>query len=195
MSRLRPAICAGLCLFAGAGAAQTDGENRGGLTRVLELRAHQALIEQSHRAEVTLAPFETDGCSGGLSDIWRLVSGQFPDFAAAHQEIPPWEYCCVEHDRTYHDGGGADTAEASYSARVQADDALRSCVMQTGETRKQQVATHYEVEPDSVTRAYGVIADAMHLAVRFGGAPCSGLPWRWGFGWPECSVLQLSTQE
>lgn len=34
-------------------------------------------------------PFSTDGCSGGLSWLWRRA------FAAA----PPWEGVCVDHDR------------------------------------------------------------------------------------------------
>ena len=33
---------------------------------------------------------------------------------------------------------------------------------------------------------YEVIGDLMYRAVRIGGIPCSGLPWRWGYGWPEC---------
>ena len=34
--------------------------------------------------------------------------------------------------------------------------------------------------------AYETISEAMYQAVRAGGAPCSGLPWRWGYGWPQC---------
>ena len=33
---------------------------------------------------------------------------------------------------------------------------------------------------------YAAIAELMYRAVRIGGIPCSGLPWRWGYGWPEC---------
>jgi hypothetical protein len=33
---------------------------------------------------------------------------------------------------------------------------------------------------------YQGIADLMYRAVRLGGIPCSGLPWRWGYGWPAC---------
>lgn len=40
-------------------------------------------------------PFETDGCSGGLSLIWRLATGR----------PPPWEGACVDHDRAYWAGG------------------------------------------------------------------------------------------
>ena len=37
----------------------------------------------------TLTPFTTDGCSGGLSDAWRVVADRFPAFAEAHREAPP----------------------------------------------------------------------------------------------------------
>ena len=30
------------------------------------------------------------------------------------------------------------------------------------------------------------IADLMYRAVRIGGVPCTGLPWPWDYGWPEC---------
>jgi len=42
-----------------------------------------------------LKPFTTDGCSGGMSLLWRKVIGH----------PPPWEDLCVEHDRAYHVGG------------------------------------------------------------------------------------------
>jgi hypothetical protein len=192
MTRLR--ICALACsvvVFATVTAHAEDGSDAGGLNRLLEQPAHQALMDSISRPDVALAPFETDGCSGGLSNVWTLVSGQFPDFAAAHENRPPWETCCIAHDRVYHAAGRTTTAADSFAARLLADEDLRSCVIATGELRKEQVAAHYGVESASVMTAYGVIADAMKIAVRFGGAPCSGLPWRWGYGYPECSILAL----
>lgn len=171
--------------------AQSDEGESGGISRALELPAHRALIARIGRDGTKPAPFETDGCSGGLSEVWRLVSSQLPDFAAAHEQAPPWEACCVTHDRAYHAITGAQTAEASYDARLLADAALRSCVVDTGESRKARIAAHYEVDTETVEQAYDVIAESMYLAVRFGGGPCSGLPWRWGYGWPDCSILQL----
>ena len=35
-------------------------------------------------------------------------------------------------------------------------------------------------------RHHEAVASLMYRAVRLGGIPCSGLPWRWGYGWPEC---------
>jgi hypothetical protein len=40
-------------------------------------------------------PFTTDGCSGGMTALWRLVS----------RRDPPWQGACVEHDRAYWRGG------------------------------------------------------------------------------------------
>ncbi|MEP3330868.1 hypothetical protein [Sedimentitalea sp.] len=175
--------------------AQSDEGESGGITKALEMPAHRTLITRIGQDGTTLAPFQTDGCSGGLSDVWRLVSSQLPDFAEAHEEAPPWEACCVSHDRAYHGIIGADTAAASYNARLQADAELRSCVMETGESRKDSVAAHYDVEVETVEEAYEIIAQSMYLAVRFGGGPCSGLPWRWGYGWPDCSILRLGGAE
>lgn len=139
------------------------------------------------RDSAELTPFETDGCSGGLSYSWQVVADTFPDFADAHNQKPPWELCCVLHDRAYHDAGGAATAQDSYQARLDADKALETCVKETGDTRLSDLADHYGVDEKQIRSAYDAIANAMYLAVRFGGGPCTGLPWRWGFGYPSCT--------
>lgn len=166
-----------------------EAEDDGGFSRMLELPAHRALIRLIKKPATTLDAFETDGCSGGLSQVWQLVADQIPDFKAAHQSEPPWEQCCVVHDRVYHNAGGATDASASFAARLTADRALEACVEDTGTARRDMLAIRYEVTPDQVDAAYRTIAGAMLLAVRFGGAPCSGLPWRWGFGYANCSIL------
>lgn len=188
--RTVPRVAALVVLVAGPVLAQ---EPETGLTRTLELRAHQALIDRIARPDTGLAPFETDGCSGGLSQVWGMVSARFPEFAETYEAAPPWEACCFTHDRAYHAAAEASTAEESYDARVLADAELRSCVNETGRLRRSELAEQYGVTPDRVELAYGLIADAMHLAVRFGGGPCSGLSWRWGYGYPNCSVLQTLT--
>lgn len=181
-------VCVALCLGGpGVVAAQADDADAGGFARTLELPAHQALSTVRNQ---TLAPFETDGCSGGLSEVWRLVADQFPEFSAVHEQVPPWESCCVIHDRAYHDGGGTADPEASFAARLTADRALAACVVEVGQDRNAEMAKTYNASPAQVTGAYDTISGAMYLAVRFGGAPCSGLPWRWGFGYPGCSILQ-----
>lgn len=160
--------------------------------RTLELPAHRALMAVRQAAD--LVPFTTDGCSGGLSEGWTLVADAFPDFAAAHQVSPPWEACCVTHDRAYHAAGDARTAEASWQARLDADRGLQSCVRATAGDRADALADLYGMTPGQVRDAYATIAGAMFLAVRFGGGPCSGLPWRWGFGYPSCTLLDAIGQ-
>lgn len=158
------------------------------LMRGIEMPGHRALIEQSEGAELT--SFETDGCSGGLSASWRWVAKQFPQVGELYQEHPPWEYCCVTHDRAYHNAGGAETAEESFDARLAADDALHACVVEHGDRHAEDYADRYDMTPDQIRSVHAITADAMYGAVRFGGGPCSGLPWRWGFGYPGCSVLK-----
>lgn len=156
---------------------------------------HNALMTTLDRSDPQLAPFETDGCSGGLSEVWRLVADSFPDFAAAHETAPPWEVCCVVHDRAYHNASGARDAAASFDFRLKADQALQACVVETGESRKEEISAVYRVTPDRISSAYAAIAGAMYLAVRVGGWPCSGLPWRWGFGYAGCTNFTNGSQE
>lgn len=157
------------------------------LARSLEMPAHRALM--AVRSGAAPAPFVTDGCSGGLSEAWPLVAGHFPELTAPGAAAPVFEPCCVIHDRAYHDAGGATDAEASFDARLAADRALRACVIERGNAISARDPAGAGTRPQELDRAYRAIAGAMYLAVRFGGAPCSGLPWRWGFGYPGCSVL------
>jgi hypothetical protein len=181
-----------LGLSAACSASAQDKDDEGALSalrRTLELPGHRALMSEVADPGTTLAPFVTDGCSGGLSSTWAIVADVFPGFAEAHEGRPPWEDCCVAHDRLYHDAAGATattTADESFDARLDADEALRTCVIAGGETRVEALAASYDVTPAQVRLAYSAIGDAMFNAVRFGGAPCSGLPWRWGFGYPGC---------
>lgn len=138
------------------------------LDRTAELWAHKALMDA--RNGQTLAQFSTDGCSGGMSALWRQLSADFPTLADIAGTHPPWEECCIAHDRTYFSAGNATTAEESFEARRVADNALYQCIVKS--------------DP-----ANGPIADAMYLAVRAGGGPCTGLNWRWGYGLPGCLPL------
>lgn len=153
----------------------------------LEFEAHRALQRTRERDGVTLNAFTTDGCSGGQSMIWGFVADAFPDFKTRHQELPPWESCCVTHDRAYHNGGEAVTALASFQARLAADDALQSCVEATAQSRSTELAEAYDLTPEDVKTAYKSIAKSMYYAVRLGGGPCTGLAWRWGYGYPNCT--------
>jgi len=154
----------------------------------IEIRQHERLVDARISGTVKLAPFKSDGCSGGQSAGWDLLARTFPELAKRHGSLPPWQLCCVAHDRAYHAGGGrrAD-AGASYTARRRADDQLRQCVIQTGERRMQVLMADYGLSRNQVSALYRSIADVMYQTVRLGGVPCTGLPWRWGFGWPQCN--------
>lgn len=172
-----------LCSFGQAaqaqGVAATDG-----LQRRFEMPAHHALIGAMQ--DSSLSTFETDGCSGGMSWSWRMLSDVFPRFEAAQGTHPPWEHCCIAHDRAYHYAGGVTEAEASYAARLDADAALRHCVASPSDGDVTAMAARYDVSEDQIRFAHDLIATSMYRAVRFGGGPCTGLPWRWGFGYPAC---------
>lgn len=155
------------------------------LSEFIELPAHQLLVKTITETEGPNA-FTTDGCSGGMSASWSGISDLFPALKVRHGEVLPWRHCCVTHDRAYHTAGGAQTAQASYDARLAADEALRACVIANGETRKTIVAEEYNVSPESVAIAYATLAETMFQSVRLGGGPCTGLPWRWGYGFPNC---------
>ncbi|MCF8533065.1 MAG: hypothetical protein K9G48_08685 [Reyranella sp.] len=47
--------------------------------------------------------FTTDGCSGGMTWLWRRV----------FHRPPPWNDLCVEHDRAYWKGGTAEMRRAA----------------------------------------------------------------------------------
>jgi hypothetical protein len=157
------------------------------LERQLELRHHADLLAVITASGSTLAEFTTDGCSGGLSIGWEYLAEEIEDVRNYHGFRPPWEDCCIEHDRLYHAGAAIGaTAEESFEARKQADLALMACVVETGNTRVEELTSEYGVSPGTVQTLYAAIAELMYRAVRLGGVPCSGLPWRWGYGWPKC---------
>ena len=53
----------------------------------------------------------------------------------------------------------------------------------------EDLAKAYETDEKAVIETYDAIAAAMFHSVRLGGGPCSGLPWRWGYGYPQCPTI------
>ena len=155
------------------------------IERQLEVSGHEPLLERI--AESSLNAFSTDGCSGGLSAGWEQIAARFPEFAAIHGDEPPWQACCVAHDRAYH-SGGADSATAveSFEQRKAADLELATCVVATGVARSGDLAGIYGLSEAQIAGLYLSISELMYRAVRLGGIPCTNLPWRWGYGWPLC---------
>ncbi len=176
--------------FIGNSNAETDSRMESSvdaLERQLEMGRHKQLTALKIRPDSALAEFTTDGCSGGLSVGWQFLAGKIKSFQSIHGTEPPWESCCIMHDREYHIGGGRETtAGKSFEARREADLTLRICVQGIGLERAPELSRKYNVSAREVEIIYAGIADLMYRAVRMGGMPCTGLPWRWGYGWPEC---------
>lgn len=155
--------------------------------RQLEMGRHERLADRKAQPGSVLAPFTTDGCSGGLSEGWKYLSRKIDAFHTSMGSKPAWESCCVTHDRAYHTGGERfSAAQDSFLARKQADLALKACVLATGKNQAPVLAAEYKLTPQDVDALYSTIAALMYRAVRVGGMPCIGLPWRWGYGWPTC---------
>lgn len=72
--------------------------------------------------------------------------------------------------------------------------ALKACVLETGVQRAPQLSGAYNISEKEVALIYTAIADLMYRAVRIGGMPCTGLPWRWSYGWPKCNDHSGQTQ-
>ncbi|EIC23894.1 hypothetical protein [Thiorhodovibrio frisius] len=160
------------------------------IEQAFELSQHERLRRLATFRQDHLAPFVSDGCSGGLSAIWTQLSEWLPAFLAIHDDRPPWESCCIAHDRAYHAGGLEEpSAQASFDARLRADQVLRACVIETAPNRAAALAAHYGLRHEQVEQLYALIADLMYRSVRLGGGPCTGLPWRWGYGLPDCGLL------
>jgi hypothetical protein len=160
------------------------------LEQQLELQHHRHLLARMAAPGSTLAAFTTDGCSGGLSIGWEYLAEHIDSIRKQHGMRPTWEDCCIAHDRRYHAGAIAGaTAADSFEARKQADLALEDCVIETGARRSPELSDEYGVSVDTIHSLYATIAGLMYRAVRVGGIPCSGLPWRWGYGWPACSIM------
>jgi hypothetical protein len=134
---------------------------------------------------VQINTFATDGCSGGMSEAWVFLAQALPEFSEKFGARPVWEDCCVAHDRVYWRG---DT-ENGFSKRMQADQALRSCVQAYGPRLAPELATRHGLAGERVTSIFNVAGEMMYQAVRIGGKPCTLLPWRWGYGWPQCPLF------
>lgn len=182
-------VCIGW-LLPGNLVAEPDNEAESRLDELewtLELGRHEKLVSQKQQSGSSLSPFTTDGCSGGLSVGWRQLSEVIDQVKQNHGESPPWESCCITHDLAYYEAGSREiTAAMSFEARLNADRQLQACVVETGKQRAGVLSLQYKLTIEDVEQIYRVIADLMYRAVRIGGVPCSGLPWRWGYGWPDC---------
>ncbi len=156
------------------------------LEKHFEMSRHEKLLVVKS-SQASLSDFTSDGCSGGLSVGWEYLAAKIPDFEAKHGTVPAWHTCCETHDVAYHSGGPEDsTAIASFEARRKADLILKACVVETGKKRIPELSKEYNISETEFELIYQGIANMMYGAVRIGGLPCTDLPWRWGYGWPQC---------
>ena len=159
---------------------------------LLEREQMRRLAAAQAKAGSEIDEFRSDGCSGGLSAAWQFLAETSPDFKRTAGDLPPWEHCCVAHDRHYWRGA----TDRGFEARLAADRELRACVLRTGVTEQQRLAQLLGLSPAEVLEAFDVVGEMMFRAVRLGGGPCTGLPWRWGHGWPECAPdLDMLTED
>jgi len=149
------------------------------------------LAQVQQRVGVSMKPFSTDGCSGGLSLGWRNIAEGFPAFAESFGDHPLWEACCVEHDRAYWRG----ETQNGYEQRLNADKNLKQCVIAFGQTHSQMYAEQFALDKATIETQFTITANMMYAAVRIGGKPCSFLPWRWGYGWPHCFGMSTNPDE
>ncbi len=179
---LRPLAMALLLLPTLTGTSRAGTDPLEAAIRPLEEPRMARLAQLQRRLPVPLHDFESDGCSGGLSAGWERLVDQVPELAGRLGERPPWEACCVEHDRAYWHGPG----ENGYTRRLAADRELRQCVITTAEANREDWAARLGISPVQLDELMTGVAQAMYLAVRVAGGPCTGLDWRWGYGWPDC---------
>jgi len=186
MLRVSAAVLVIMACLAPAQAARTDisEDTLTKIERELETSRYPLLarIQSGHPEQ--LAVFTTDGCSGGLSDGWRFLASALPPFKHKFGNKPPYEACCVVHDRAYWRG---ETSQG-FDKRLQADTRLRECVVRYGHVHRQAFAREFHLSAETIDQNFRIVAFLMYRAVRAGGMPCTPFAWRWGYGWPPCST-------
>lgn len=155
----------------------------------IEQRFENYLLQQLASVQTdpnNLEPFSTDGCSGGMSEGWDSLAQLLPSFRELYGKQPPWEECCIEHDRVYWRGEISD----GYAKRKAADEVLEQCVRETGQKLTPKLMAEYDLDMEVISDGFNFAAEFMYAAVRVGGRPCSPFPWRWGYGWPACPLIE-----
>ncbi len=133
---------------------------------------------------VSIEPFTSDGCSGNISSAWNTsikgLSRLFTDIDARYFDTKriPFEDLCIAHDRAYHVG------EGGYAGRLRADNALRDGILTYALEDLENIKRRTGLSSDETALyLYERIADLVYFGVRLGGAPCSGKPYAWGYGY------------
>lgn len=172
-----------LCIPVTTWSSDSEGQDIDQIGRDIEQPRFERLARIQNDPQNKLSPFATDGCSGGLSSGWRFLATALPAFKDKFGDKPPYEGCCVEHDRAYWRG---ETVQG-FDKRLQADQTLKQCVATYGKQHKQEFAQEFHLSPEIIMQNFTIISTLMYKAVRVGGIPCSKFSWRWGYGWPPCN--------
>jgi hypothetical protein len=146
--------------------------------------ASEMLLLEETKKEVRISKFETDGCSGNVSEAWSLsirglsaLSKNFAEKYEGAQNIP-FEDACVRHDKIYYLGAGG------YDARLQADNKLRADIISYGINNAEQIRDRASLKTkEDAIFMYEIIAEAVYRGVRLGGGPCTGQSYAWGYGY------------
>lgn len=146
--------------------------------------AKQMQSLETAKQQYELTEFVTDGCSGNVSKGWTTAITQLSKVSNAFAEkyagteVIPFEEACVEHDRAYHRG------EGGYTARLKADNELRSAIIKYGIENTDTIQTRTGLDnPEEALFLYELVAESVYRGVRLGGAPCTGQPYAWGYGY------------
>jgi hypothetical protein len=147
-----------------------------------EVREMELLDKTKKQTE--LSKFKSDGCSGNISSGWTNAPGNNSIITQtfyktnSNTERIPFESACIKHDRTYHKGVGG------YVGRFIADNQLRSDIISYGIENSEEIKSRVGLKTEAeAILLYELIAEAIYRGVRLGGAPCTGEPYAWGFGY------------
>jgi len=138
-----------------------------------------------------LSPFETDGCSGNVSEGWtsavKTLSNISDDFSKKYsdQKNIPFESAGISHDKIYHQGVGG------YVSRLNAGNQLRADIIKYGINNWQDIIENTPLKTkEEVVFVFEKIAEVIYRSVRVGGFPCSGQPYAWGYGYNNGVCLE-----
>jgi hypothetical protein len=70
----------------------------------IEIGRHERFVERRAARDATLAPFRSDGCSGGLSSGWAFVSNAAPAVALFYDIVAKVESCRAVNSRRHETG-------------------------------------------------------------------------------------------
>ncbi|MFT5398236.1 MAG: hypothetical protein ACI8XW_001026 [Gammaproteobacteria bacterium] len=149
----------------------------------MSIQIHNFLLIQAESIFVQCA-WNTDSPLG-----FSIAPGQlFIGLIKIRQTIAPLFFCCIacRIGRLHQFISVLATTTNAHHAKAEADDELRSCANLWGVEKGDDWAKQLEVNRQEILGITRLTAELMYSAVRLGGAPCTGLPWRWGHGWPEC---------